>query len=130
MLFSTSHHPQTDGQTEVTNRTLGTLLRGLVSKTQKDWDVKLAHAEFAYNRSPTYATGHSPFEVVYGVNPFVPLDLIPLPKDELVHQDAETKLKSMMKLHQQVHDRIEAINATYQRNQTKIDSPGCLSKGS
>ncbi|XP_056695519.1 uncharacterized protein [Spinacia oleracea] len=79
LLFSTSHHPQTDGQTEVTNRTLGTLLRGLVSKTQKDWDVKLAHAEFAYNRSPTYATGHSPFEVVYGINPYLPLDLIPLP---------------------------------------------------
>ena len=61
LLFSTSYHPQTDGQTEVTNRTLGTLLRGLVSSTQKDWDLKLAHAEFAYNRSPTYATKHSPF---------------------------------------------------------------------
>ncbi|XP_074302274.1 uncharacterized protein LOC141633751 [Silene latifolia] len=84
LLFSTSHHPQTDGQTEVTNRTLGTLLRGLVSKTQKDWDLKLSHAEFAYNRSPTHATGHSPFEIVYGINPYLPLDLIPLPKDELV----------------------------------------------
>jgi len=41
LLFSTSHHPQTDGQTEVTNRTLGSLLRGLVSKTTKDWDIKL-----------------------------------------------------------------------------------------
>lgn len=119
LLFSTSHHPQTDGQTEVTNRTLGTLLRGLVSKTQKDWDIKLAHAEFAYNRSPTYATGHSPFEIVYGVNPFIPLDLIPLPKDELVHPDAELKLKSMMKLHQQVHDRIKTVNAAYQRKSNK-----------
>ena len=64
----------TDGQTEVTNRTLGALLRGLVSKSTKDWDIKLAHAEFAYNRSPTYATNCSPFEIVYGANPKVPID--------------------------------------------------------
>ncbi|XP_021716716.1 uncharacterized protein LOC110684585 [Chenopodium quinoa] len=51
--------------------------------------------EFAYNRSPTYATKHSPFEVVYGVNPKLPIDLVPLPKGELIHKDAESKLKSM-----------------------------------
>ena len=73
LLFSTSHQPQTDGQTKVTNRTLGTLLRGLVSKTQKQLDIKLAHAEFACNRSPTYATGHSLLLVVYGANPYIPL---------------------------------------------------------
>ena len=49
LLFSTAYHPQTDGQTEVTNRTLTTLLRSLVSKTLKDWDLKLPHVEFAYN---------------------------------------------------------------------------------
>ena len=101
----------------------------MVSKTQKDWDIKLAHAEFAYNRSPTYATGHSPFEVVYGVNPFVPLDLIPLPKDELVHPDAESKLKAMMKLHQQVHDRIKTVNAVYQSKANKNRKQKVFEKG-
>lgn len=88
MYFSTSHHPQTDGQTEVTNQTLGVLLRSLVSKTTNDWDVKLSHAEFAYNRSPTYATKHSPFEVVYGLNPRLHIDMIPMSRGEYVHVDA------------------------------------------
>ena len=92
LLFSTAHHPQTDGQTEVTNRTLTTLLRSMVSKSLKDWDLKLPHAEFAYNRSPTYATKHSPFECVYGINPLTPLDLIPIPSESRVSFEAETCL--------------------------------------
>jgi len=44
LKFSTTCHPQTDGQTEVVNRTLGTLLRVLVKKNLKVWDLLLAHA--------------------------------------------------------------------------------------
>ncbi|XP_031376072.1 uncharacterized protein LOC116191936, partial [Punica granatum] len=79
LLFSTTCHPQTDGQTEVVNRTLSTLLRAIIKKNIKTWEECLPHVEFAYNRSVHSATKFSPFEVVYGFNPLTPLDLSPLP---------------------------------------------------
>jgi len=81
LLFSTISHPQIDGKMKVTNQTLTILLRDMVSKSLSDWDVKLPHAEFAYIRSPSYATSHSSFEVCYGLNPLNPLDLIPILKN-------------------------------------------------
>jgi len=119
LLFSTAYHPQPDGQTEVTNRTLTTLLRGLVSKSLKDWDLKLPHVEFAYNRSPSCATKHSPFECVYGTNPLTPLDLIPIPSESRVSFEVETRAKEIRKLHDQIRNQIEKTNEAYKANVNK-----------
>jgi hypothetical protein len=48
LLFSTTCHPQTDGQTEVVNRTLSMLLRTMINKNLKEWEDLLPHVEFAY----------------------------------------------------------------------------------
>ncbi|KAH9781057.1 Endonuclease [Citrus sinensis] len=82
LLFSTTCHPQTDGQTEVVNRTLSILLRAIIQKNLKTWEECLSHVEFAYNRTVHSATKFSPFEIVYGFNPLAPLDLLSLPIDE------------------------------------------------
>jgi len=75
-------HPQTDGQTEVVNRSLGNLLRCLVSDNLKSWDLKLCQAEYPHNHAVNRSTGFSPFQVVYSNLPKGPLGLsiVPQPK--------------------------------------------------
>jgi len=83
-------YPQADGQNEVTNRTLRTLLRTLISpQSKKAWDLLLPHVEFAHNRAPNKATGVSPFKVAYGIDPITPLDLTPHPLDQKPSADAD-----------------------------------------
>jgi hypothetical protein len=44
LKFSTAYHPQIDGQTDVVNRSLGNLLRCLVSDHNRNWDLILPTA--------------------------------------------------------------------------------------
>jgi transposase InsO family protein len=88
LLFSTTCHPQTDGQTEVVNRTLSTKLQAVLKTNLKLWEECLPHIEFAYNRSVHSTTKVSPFRVVYGFNPCAPIDLLPLPPSEMTCFDA------------------------------------------
>jgi hypothetical protein len=79
LLFSTTCHPQTDGQTEVVNRTLSTILRAILKINLKLWEKCLPHIEFAYNTFVHSTMKVSLFQVVYGFNPYAPIDLLPLP---------------------------------------------------
>jgi transposase InsO family protein len=75
--LSTAYHPQTDGQTERVNRVLEDMLRMYVSRSQTDWEDKLACAEFAVNNSEHVSTGVSPFFLNYGHHPYLPVSLLP-----------------------------------------------------
>lgn len=77
---------------------LGSLLKTLVNKNGANWDLKLCHAEFAYNRAQSYATKVSPFECVYGINPCVPISLVELPKEIVTCGDAKMQAEEMIKV--------------------------------
>ena len=75
LKISTSHHPQTDGQTERANRTIEDMLRAYVSPYQHHWDEYLIAAEFAYNNSVQASTEFTPFYLNNGRHPYTPLSL-------------------------------------------------------
>src|SRR6266508_1381503 len=109
LLFSTICHPQTDGQTEVVNRTLSTMPRVILKKNLKMWEECLPHVEFAYNRAVHFTTKVSPLQVVYGFNPKAPIDLLPLPTTERVNFDAKQRAEFVLKLHMITKDNIEKM---------------------
>ena len=119
LLFSTTCHPQTDGQTEVVNRTLSTLLRAIIKKNIKTWEECLPHVEFAYNRAIHSSTKFSPFEIVYGFNPLTPLDLSPLPMSERVNLDGHLKADLVKKIHETARLNIERRTEQYAKHANK-----------
>jgi len=108
LSFSTSCHPQTDGQTEVVKRSLSTLLRVVLKGNHKSWDEYLPYIEFAYNRVVHSTTKLSLFEVIYGFNPLTPLDLLPLSFFYFVHKEGVSKSQFIKDFHEKVKSNIQA----------------------
>ena len=64
--FSTSFHPQTDGQSEILIQVLEDMLRGCVMEFSGSWDRYIQLIEFAYNNSFQSSIGMAPYEALYG----------------------------------------------------------------
>lgn len=111
--MSSAYHPQTDGQTEVTNRSLSNLLRCLVGSSIKTWDSKLPQAEFAHNHAVNRSSGFSPFRIIYGIVPRGPPDLSSLPDRIRLHCGAETFVDSILETHEQTKTNLEASVTKY-----------------
>jgi hypothetical protein len=112
-MFSTTCHHQTDGQPEVVNHTLSTMLRTILKSNLKLWEECLPHIEFAYNRSMHSTMKVNPFQVVYGFNHCAPIDLLPLPPSEITYFDASQQYEFILKTHETTKLNIEKMNKKY-----------------
>ena len=117
--MSSDYHPQSNGQTEVTNQSFGNLLHCLVGDNIKTWDAKLPQAEFAHNHAFNQSLGFSPFQVIYGTVPRDPVDLSTLPDHTRIHGDAAKFVDSFTHLPEQAITNLEASSANYKRHVDK-----------
>jgi hypothetical protein len=115
LMFSSSYHPQMDGQTEVVNRSLGDLLRSLVTKHHSSWDNILPQAEFVYNDSKNRSTCQSPFQVVYGMQSRVISKLRDSGQTAARSASVEEFAEAMKELHIQVKERLQNSSQEYKR---------------
>ena len=69
LLMSTAYHPQTDGQTKATNKTLEGYLRCYVGDNPKGWSNWLTMVEYCYNTSYHTSLKSTPFEAIYDYPP-------------------------------------------------------------
>ena len=63
---SLAYHPQANGQAEVSNREIKSILEKIVNSSRKDWSKKIDDSLWAYKTTFKNSLGISPFRLVYG----------------------------------------------------------------
>ena len=74
-LRTSSYHPQTNGQCERFNKTLINMLGTLPGSAKKNWQEWVPTLVHVYNCTTSSVTGFSPYFLIYGCQPRLPIDI-------------------------------------------------------
>ena len=76
MSHTTPYHPMGDGQVERLNRTIINMLKNLAREQKSRWYEHLNKLLFVHNCTRNDSTGFSPYYLLFGGNPRLPVDLM------------------------------------------------------
>lgn len=118
---TTAYHPQTDGLVERFNHTLCQSVSMYVSRDQKDWDTHIPAILFGYRVSPHETTGDSPFYLLYGREPRLPIDASLLPPSNLTNSVNEHRARIVQTIEEAHAIARENIQRTQQTMKDRYD---------
>ena len=72
---TSTYHPKGNGQCERFNRSMISLLSTLTPEEKRRWPDYLPSVVFWYNSTPHATTGQSPYQLLFGREPTLPLDI-------------------------------------------------------
>lgn len=75
MLSSTPYYAQANGQVEAMNKILISLIKKHIGRQPRNWHNTLDQVLWAYRNSPRESTGTTPFKLVYGHDPVLPVEI-------------------------------------------------------
>ena len=86
--FSSPGHPQENGQTEVTNRTLLKIIKARLDNAKEAWSEELPNVLWAYRTTTRTLTRETPFRLTYNTEVVIPVEVgISSIKREMFHED-------------------------------------------
>jgi hypothetical protein len=75
LSHSSNYYPQGNGLAESTNKNLMNILKRVVGENKKSWDSKIKYAVWADRITMKTSMGKTPFELVYGLEAKLPVNL-------------------------------------------------------
>ena len=108
-LHTTPYHPQGNGQCERFNSTLCNMLGTLSEEEKSDWKSYLGCMTHAYNCTKHASTTYSPYYLMFGRHPRVPIDVeFGLPKTN--SGDNSSKSRYVQKLRRRLNYAFQKAN--------------------
>ena len=100
-LLTSPYHPQTNGQCEHFNATLIDMLGTLPTQAKKNWQEWVTTLAHAYNCTASSVTGLSPYFLMFGRTPKLPLNIemgmTLIEQEQTSYQNYAKKLQARLK---------------------------------
>ena len=123
-LKSSPYHPQTNGKIERFHRFMNDLLSKYTYKTPLEWDSYLPAMLMTYRTAVQESTQHTPFLMLYGRDPVLPIDTLLQPKLRYLGDAYVPTI--LQRLHEVHLDAKEHLKYSREKNKDRIEQKAIL----